>query len=162
MVGKAPGEVGSGISSLTWVAQGPGAVDEADVSRQAGGQDAVGQRDQPAAPLDAAVPVAAAEPLVEAEPGQQAAGCTQGQREQHPVLGTAGHKGSETQSEQRVQPVAVSAQPSTALVRNHPGAASWWGCLLLTDFLCVKTTLFSSLQTSFHPYFHPNLLDAKE
>lgn len=102
------------------MAQGPGAVDEADVGRQTGGEDAVGQGDQPAAPLEVAVPVAAAEPLVEAEPGQQAAGCTQGQREQHPELGTAGQKGSETRSEQEVEPVAVSAQPSTALLRNHP------------------------------------------
>lgn len=102
------------------MAQGPGAVDEADVSGQTGGQDAVGQGDQPAAPLEVPVPVAVAEPLVEAEPGQQAAGCTQGQREQHPVLGRAGHEGSEGPSEQEVEPVAVSAQPSTALLPDHP------------------------------------------
>lgn len=106
------------------MAQGPGPVDEADVGGQAGGQDSVGQGDQAAAPLQAAVPVAVAEPLVEAEPGQQAAGCTQGQREQHPVLGTAGHRGAEGHSEQQVQPVAGSAQPSMALLCNHPRAAS--------------------------------------
>lgn len=72
---------------LTRVTQRPGAVDEAYVSRETRSEDAVGQCDQPAAPLIAPVLVAMAEPRVEGKPGQQAAGCPQGQGEQHPATG---------------------------------------------------------------------------
>lgn len=65
--------------------QRPGAVDEANVSRETGSEDAVGQRDQPAAPFVTPVLVATAEPSVEGEPGKQAAGYSQGQGEQHPA-----------------------------------------------------------------------------
>lgn len=82
-------------SPLTWVTQRPGAVDEANVSREAGSEDAVGQRDQPAAPFVTPVLVATAEPRVEGEPGKQAAGYSQGQGEQHPATGTEAQNASE-------------------------------------------------------------------
>lgn len=82
-------------SPLTWVTQRPGAIDEANVSREAGSEDAVGQRDQPAAPFVTPVLVAMAEPRVEGEPGKQAAGDSQGQGEQHPDTGTEAQNASE-------------------------------------------------------------------
>lgn len=87
---------------LTRVTQRPGAVDKANVSRETCGEDAVGQRDQPAAPLIAPVLVATAEPHVEGKPGQQAAGCPQGEGEQHPGTGMEGQKASGARKFDRV------------------------------------------------------------
>ena len=81
------GDLGPQLLLLTWVTQRPGTINKANVSRQTGSKDAMGQRDQPAAPFIIPVLVAMAEPSVEREPGKQTAGYPQRQGEQHPVTG---------------------------------------------------------------------------
>lgn len=81
---------------LTWVTQRPGTIDKADVSGETRSEDAMGQRDQPAAPLVIPVLVATAEPSVEGKPGEQTAGHPHRQGEQHPAAGTDTQNTSES------------------------------------------------------------------
>lgn len=83
-----PSPIGElGTTLLTGVTQRPGTIDKANVSRETGSEDSMGQRDQPAAPFIIPVLVAVAEPSIESEPGKQTAGYPQRQWGQHPVKG---------------------------------------------------------------------------
>lgn len=69
--------------------QGPGAIQEHDIARQAGDKEPVQEGDQATAPLVGALPVPAAEAAVETQPGDKAAGHLQNDGN-HP----AGHGGT--------------------------------------------------------------------
>lgn len=107
------GDLGSQISLLTWVSERPGTVNKANVSRETGSKDAMGQRDQPAAPFIIPVLVATAEPSVEREPGKQTAGYPQRQGEQHPVTGTERQNESEGLAFGSVSTTQCSISPVT-------------------------------------------------
>lgn len=57
----------------TWVGKRPWAINEANISGEAYGEDSMGEGDQPAAPLIASVLIQVAERNIEREPATQAA-----------------------------------------------------------------------------------------
>lgn len=128
MVGEphfVPSPIGElGTTLLTRVTQRPGTIDKANVSRETGSEDSVGQRDQPAAPFITPVLVAVAEPSIESEPGKQTAAYPQGQWGQHPVKGKGRQNGSEGLAFGSVSTTQCSISPMTiSLICTAEGQA---------------------------------------
>lgn len=93
--------------------QRPGTINKANVSRETGSKDAMGQCDQPAAPFIIPVLVAMAEPSIQREPGKQTVGYPQRQSEQHPVTGTEKQNASEALAFSSVSTTQYSVSPIT-------------------------------------------------
>ena len=114
------GDLRTQLSLLTWVTQRPGTINKANVSRETGSKDAMGQCDQPAAPFIIPVLVAMAEPSVERDPGKQTAGYPQRQGEQHPVTGTERQNTSEAPAPSSVSTTQYSISAVTIPALSVP------------------------------------------